>query len=135
VLARARRGEAIPAVADKWSLPTFTKDLSDWICRLAPREDATGVAHACQGGEPASWCDWARATLQFALEAGSLAGLPEVDSVSLAGHPGFRAVRPVHSAMATDRLTAWLGEAPRPWREALREHLLAAAAAQRREMV
>jgi dTDP-4-dehydrorhamnose reductase len=35
----------------------------------------------------------------------------------------FRAPRPRHSALATTRLEALLGEPPRDWRQALREHL------------
>jgi dTDP-4-dehydrorhamnose reductase len=123
ILQRARRGEPLAAVADKWSLPTYTADLADWICRLAAMPQATGIVHACQRGNPASWHDWARATLEIAHETGLLPHLPQVQAVPLALHSGFRARRPVHTAMATDRLAAWIPTPPRPWREALQEYL------------
>jgi dTDP-4-dehydrorhamnose reductase len=41
----------------------------------------------------------------------------------MAGMTAFRAPRPRHTAMATDRLEALLGKAPRDWRIALREHV------------
>jgi dTDP-4-dehydrorhamnose reductase len=118
---QALRGEAIAAVADKFSLPTYTADLADWVWALA-RSNATGVVHACNSGQPVSWHGIARETLDLLHRAGALAQPPPLTAQALDAMP-FRAPRPRHTAMATHRLAAEFGIHTRPWQEALASYL------------
>lgn len=120
VTVAARRGETLRAVADKWSLPTSTRDLNRWVDALL-RTRASGVLHACQSGSPVSWHDLASAVVEELFAAGQLDHLPDVERQSLADMRHFRAPRPRHTAMATRRLAASIGETPREWREALHQ--------------
>ena len=118
----ALAGKPLAAVADKFSLPVSTSDLAEWMEQLIVRK-TTGVIHACNSGEPVSWHDMAVAVVEEMAACGILSGVPPVEKQSLSEITFFRAVRPRYTAMATTRLTATLGHAPRPWREALSEHV------------
>ncbi len=121
VRSKAIAGEPLAAVADKFSLPTFTADLVRWVQTVAA-SDVCGIAHACNAGEPASWHDLAEAVVDGMVASGELSSRPEIARQTLA-EAGFRAVRPRHTAMATPRLAEMLGSGPRSWREALAEYM------------
>ena len=118
--ALARR--PIAAVADKFSLPTFTTDLADWVACLIDRR-ATGLVHACNPGEPVSWHGLATAVLREMKACGIIDDCPEITEQRLTEMTSFRAPRPRHTAMDTARLASLLGRSPRPWTEALAHHL------------
>lgn len=118
----ALQGEPLAAVADKFSLPTFTRDLADWVVALADATD-TGVFHGCNSGEPVSWHGLAEETVRHLVRSGRLGQEPAVARQLLDEAAAFRAVRPRHTAMATPRLTGLLGKPPRPWQEALADYL------------
>lgn len=80
-----------------------------------------GVFHACNGGPVTSWHGMAAEVLAFLEERGWR--VPALRALELDRMEAFRAPRPRHGAMATARLDALLGRAPRDWRKALREHL------------
>ncbi len=119
---RALAGEPLAAVADKFSLPTGTRDLTEWIRALADA-GASGVFHACNSGNPVSWHDLATATVRHLHQRGKLSAIPEIEPQLLAENTAFRATRVRHTAMATTRLAGLLGCPPRPWQEALAEYL------------
>ncbi len=118
----ALAGKPLAAVADKFSLPTFTGDLAEWIERLVDRK-ATGIIHACNSGDPITWHELAVAVVEEMAACGILCEIPDIRKQSLSEITFFRAVRPRFTAMETRRLTEVLGRAPRPWREALAEHV------------
>ena len=122
ILSRALKGEELSAVADKFSLPAYTPDISGWVEGLLSAGLPGGIFQACNGGPVTTWHGIAFEIVRFLHER---TGRPEVDvrELSLAEMSAFRAVRPRYTAMSTARLEAVLGKAPRDWREALREHL------------
>ena len=122
IFTRALEGEALSAVADKFSLPAYTPDISQWVEGLLAAGLPGGIFHACNGGPVTTWHGIALEIVRFLHER---TGQPEaeVKELSLAEMTAFRAVRPRHTAMCTARLEAVLGKTPRDWREALREHL------------
>lgn len=122
-VARALAGEPLAAVADKFSLPAFTTDLAGWTAAMVRAGCPNEVIHACQSGEPVSWHGMAIHLAGGLVRSGHLAGMPEIGELELGCMEAFRAARPRHTAMATGRLAGHLGHAPRPWREALDEHL------------
>jgi len=119
----ALAGKPLAAVADKYSLPTYTGDLADWVEELLSKGFPPGILHACNSGDPVTWHDLARATVDFLHEWGCLPEIPEVRALSISDIPTFRAERPRHTAMSTERLTGLLGWRPRDWRDALKAHL------------
>jgi dTDP-4-dehydrorhamnose reductase len=121
LLARALAGHELAAVADKFSRPTFTGDLAGWVDRWLAAGMPGGIWHACNGGPVTSWHGMAAEIIAFLAEQGR--PQPELRALELDQVSAFRAARPRHSAMATARLEALLGEPPRDWRQALREHL------------
>lgn len=118
----ALAGKPLAAVSDKFSRPTFTGDLAGWVERLLDT-DAQGVLHACQTGDPVSWHGMASAVLDTLMACGALTERPDVVEQHLATATGLRAPRPRFTAMDSSRLAGVLGARPRPWREALTEHL------------
>jgi dTDP-4-dehydrorhamnose reductase len=124
VIDRALAGQEIAAVADKFSLPAYTPDLCGWVRGLLEAGCPVGLFHACNGGPVTSWHGMALEIVACLRERHGIE-VPEPKPLLMAEMAAFRAVRPRHTAMATARLSALLGEAaaPRDWREALREHV------------
>ncbi len=112
----------LAAIADKFSLPLLTTDLAAWVTRLI-EAGTTGIVHACNAGDPASWHDMAVAVVSEMAAAGLLGTVPLVGRQNLSEMTSFRAIRPRHTAMATHRLAEVLGQPPRHWRDALAEYV------------
>lgn len=122
IISAALEGCPLSAIADKWSLPTFTRDLSEWVeCLVNAR--AKGVIHACQSGEPASWHDMAEVIVDELVRQGDLSSRPPIEATALDSVAAFRAPRPRHTAMATHQLAALLDKPTRAWQDALREYV------------
>lgn len=119
-LALAR--EPIAGVADKWSIPTCTKDLAEWVEGLL-ETNAEGILHACNSGEPTSWYDMAKVVVDEMKVAGRIDMVPEVIEQKVSELPTFLAERPIHTAMDNSRLASVIEKPIRPWEEALREYV------------
>ena len=124
VVQRALAGEPLAAIEDKTSLPCFTGDLAAWVAGLVEWGAANELLHACNPGEPVSWKDMAEWVLEVMAGSGALAERPVVAAQQLDDVPFFKALRPRHTAMATDRLAERLGRPLRPWKEAMRGHVI-----------
>ena len=122
ILEAALAGRPLSAVADKFSLPLSTTDLADWMGQLVELRP-NGILHACNSGDPVSWHGLATAAVEEAHACGLLAGIPPIQEQQLGEMISFRAARPVFTAMDTSRLAGLLGYVPRPWREAIAEHI------------
>jgi dTDP-4-dehydrorhamnose reductase len=120
----ARAGRPLAAIADKFSRPTATGDLAGWLETLVEAR-ATGIVHACNSGPPASWHDLATCVVRKMADCGCIDSAPEIARQKLAEISGFRAPRPRFTAMDTTRLAGFLGQPPRPWRDAVGEHVRA----------
>ena len=119
MLRRAMNGESLSAVADKWSMPTWTEDLCEWLPFLAYESDAAGVLHLCQSGEPVSWHGYAVAALKSAVRHGLLDSLPSVAEQKLDEQAGFRDARPRHTAMSSERLGFLMNRPVRTYEEVI----------------
>jgi dTDP-4-dehydrorhamnose reductase len=118
----ALAGRPLAAVSDKYSLPTFTTDLSHWVSGLIAA-NASGLVHACNPGQPVSWHGLGAAVVREMTACGLLGHCPEIFEQSLSEMNALRAVRPRFTAMDTHRLSSILDEALRPWPEALTEYV------------
>ena len=62
IIQRAGESHSVTAVADKFSSPSYTTDVANWL-RLALDSEAQGILHLCNSGT-CSWQEWA----QFAID-------------------------------------------------------------------
>ena len=123
IIQRARENETVTAVADKFSSPSYTIDVANWL-RLAWENEAHGILHLCNGGA-CSWQEWA----QYAIDGCRNAGIPlkadHVGKLSLTDMKNFVARRPVYTVLSTGKFTALTGVQPRHWRDAVAEYISA----------
>lgn len=118
----AHAGQALAAVADKFSRPTFTTDLAGWVAELIDA-GTSGIVHACNPGSSVSWHGLAEVVVREMTACGVIQQCPEITEQTLADMHAFRAARPRFTAMATGRLSTTLGRTLRPWPEALAEYI------------
>jgi len=115
-------GPEVRVVADQIGSPTSTDSLADRLWKLIEGE-ATGMFHVTDAGV-ASWCDFAQAIAEDALDAGLLGQAPRVVPITTAERP-TPAARPAFSVL--DNTATWtrLGHAAPHWRQSLRRVLAA----------
>ena len=119
--------ETIAVVDDQFGRPTFCDDLARASLALLPLVSSPGLSpspgiyHFANAGVT-SWHGFAmeiHAALQ-AHDASLKCG--EVRAISTAEYP-TPARRPAYSVLSTDKITAALREAPRPWQAALKDFM------------
>lgn len=122
ILQKARETDQLSAVADKWAVPTYTLDVAHWLRPLLSDVPAGGLLHLCNAGS----CTWQEYG-QYAIDCAASLGIPlkgrTVTPLQMADLKAFIAKRPVYTVMSTARLTELTGLVPRPWQEAVEEHL------------
>jgi dTDP-4-dehydrorhamnose reductase len=128
IVARARRGEHLEAIADKWSMPTYARDIGAWVQALIPRQDLAGVFHLTHTGEPESWWSYGSKVLEEAHALGLLEKRAKILPTKMEDLKIFRAPRPVYTAMRPRRLQEEAGIEVRDWITAARERLALMAA-------
>jgi dTDP-4-dehydrorhamnose reductase len=123
IIQRARENDVVTAVADKFSAPTYTIDVANWL-RLTIDKNANGILHLANNGG-CSWQEWA----QYAVDVCRNLRIPlkaeRVGAVSLADMRNFVAQRPVHTVLSSAKFTTLTGVQPRHWREAVAEYISA----------
>lgn len=123
ILARARAGEDLEAIADKFSMPTRACCIAEWIEYLIPRREHRGIFHLTHTGEPQSWWSYGSRVLEMAHELGLLAEPVAIRPTRMADLGLFKAARPIHTAMIPRRLREETSLEIRPWDEEVRRHL------------
>jgi dTDP-4-dehydrorhamnose reductase len=122
IVKRALQEAQVDAIADKIAVPTYTKDVADWLYPLLADLPIGGLLHICQSGE-CSWQQYGQHAIDCALKAGLQLKARTVSPLAMADLKSFIAKRPEYSAMFTARLTQLTGVTPRPWQEAVDEHV------------
>lgn len=122
MLKLAAEKDEVAAVADKWSTPSYTRDLAELLLPLFERPEAQGLLHLANAGE-CSWREYAQHAIDCAHEAGVPLRAREVGAVSMADMKQWRAQRPVHTVLNTAKYEKISGGQPRHWREAVREYV------------
>lgn len=122
ILQKARETDQLSAVADKWAVPTYTLDVARLLRPLLSDVPAGGVLHVCNAGS----CTWQEYG-QYAIDYAASLGIPlkgrSVAPLQMADLKAFIAERPIYTVMSTARLTELTGLMPRPWQEAVQEHV------------
>ena len=123
ILQKARTEERVAAIADKIAVPTYTLDAALLLRPFLFELRAGGVLHLCNAGD-CSWQEYAQQALDCAAEAGLELKTYTVEPLKMAEMKAFVAKRPRYSVMSTDKLANLIGQKPRSWRNAVREHVI-----------
>lgn len=122
VLQQACGHGEVRVVSDKTGSPTYSEDVPGWVEALLGCGAAEGLFHLVNG--PAcSWLDYAQGVLDAAAALGWPLRCRRPTPVPLASLAGLTAGRPLQSALDTGTFTLRTGLQPRPWKEAMAEHL------------
>jgi dTDP-4-dehydrorhamnose reductase len=119
-LGRLARGESFGVIADQHGSPTYAKDLAGWIGLAAARLEADAgplalTLHGVNSGVTTRY--EMTLLLKEALRSPS-----RIHPISRAEFTGWKAVRPVYSALEVESTETALGTALRDWRDALGEY-------------
>ncbi|MBA3833072.1 MAG: dTDP-4-dehydrorhamnose reductase [Chthoniobacterales bacterium] len=122
ILKKARTEEQVAAVADKFSTPTYTRDVAALLPPLLETDAVDGILHLANRGE-CSWQEYA----QWALDCCHRFGVPmqatTIGASSLGEMKNFVARRPVYTVLGTEKYERLTGNAPRDWREAVADYV------------
>lgn len=122
VIRRAMETEEIEAVSDKFSLPTYTKDIAGMLPRLFDANFPGGILHFCNSGE-CSWQSYAEHALDCCHQLGVKVKAKTVAPLKMSDMKNFVARRPVYSVLSTEKYKKLAGGAPRPWRDAVADYI------------
>lgn len=111
--------DALGVVNDQRGSPTYARGLAEMIWRASePDSFAAGICHWTDEGN-ISWCDFAKAIQQEALEAGHLAQTIPISPITTEDYP-TPAARPAYSVLDNSKLAKLVGREPKPWRQNLK---------------
>ncbi len=132
MIARARDHQEIAAVADKWSTPTYTRDIANMLRSIftetvspvedSPRRLATGVLHIANAGQ-CTWQEYAQHAIDCCHEAGMPLKARRVGGIKMSDMKSWVARRPVHSVLGTAKYQRLMGAGPRSWGDAVAEYV------------
>ncbi len=122
VLQRALAGGEQRLIGDKYSMPTYTYDIVEWVGVLLSKK-TSGIYHLCNTGEPESWLSYAEKVCQLAIKHGYDLGDYQLVGMALEEAHFFREKRPQHTAMLPSRLVDEGLATPRHWLEAAEVYL------------
>ena len=125
ILRKARNEERVAAVADKFSTPTYTRDIAEMLRPVVAGvadPDYRGILHFASRGA-CSWQEYAQWALDCCHEFGVPMKARKVGALSLSEMKNFVARRPVHTVLATDKYERLTGKPPRDWHDAVAEYV------------
>src|SRR5437016_13803255 len=122
MIKRAREEEKIDAVADKFSTPTYTRDIAVMLSRFFDVDVAGGILHFANSGQ-CSWQEYAQHALDCCHASGVRLKAKTVDALKLADMKNWIARRPVYSVLSTAKYAKLAGVTPRPWRDAVADYI------------
>ncbi|MFA7344442.1 MAG: dTDP-4-dehydrorhamnose reductase [Terrimicrobiaceae bacterium] len=122
IIGRARTSPQVEAVSDKYSSPTYACDAAGWLEPFFAPSLPGGLYHACNSGS-CSWQEYGAHALQCAVEAGLPLATTTLEPLLLKDMKAFKAPRPAHTILSTEKISRVTGITPRPWRDAVREYI------------
>jgi dTDP-4-dehydrorhamnose reductase len=126
MIARAREHEQIAAVADKWSTPTYTRDIAAMLQPIIAATTAsparTGILHIANFGQ-CTWQEYAQHAIDCCHEAGVQLKAKQVGAVKMSDMKNWVARRPVHTVLGTAKYEKLAGGLPRHWRDAVANYV------------
>lgn len=122
LLHQAKDQDSVAAVEDKYSTPSYSVDLANWLALILEKPSIAGILNLCNSGT-ASWREFAQYALQTASKLGWPLRTTRVDGLKMEDMKQFRAQRPRFTSLDTSRLSAELKFPIRSWQDALEEYL------------
>jgi len=120
VIKRAREEQRIEAIADKWSTPTYTRDIAEMLPRVFDVD--AGILHLADAGQ-CTWQEYAQHALDCCRTAGVSLKAKTVGALKLSDMKNWVARRPVYSVISPMKYQALTGFEPRPWRDAVADYI------------
>jgi dTDP-4-dehydrorhamnose reductase len=121
VIDRARQSSEVAAVADKFSTPTYTLDVADWL-RRCWENNITGLLHLANDDE-CSWRQYAQHALDCCRQCGLELKGRHVAPLMLKNMTNFIARRPIYTVLSTEKFARLSGTEPRSWRNAVADYV------------
>ena len=122
MIKRALEEEYIDAIADKFSTPTYTRDIAEMLPRFFDVDVPGGIVHFANAGE-CSWQEYAQHALDRCQALGISLKAKTVDALKLADMKNWVARRPVFSVLSTAKYAKLTGVTPRSWRDAVSDYI------------
>jgi len=111
--------DKLGVVNDQRGSPTYALGLAERIWQIADYGLFTaGIYHWTDAGN-ITWCDFAKAIQQEALEAGYLSKAIPIGPITAEDYPA-PAARPTYSVLNNGKLAKLVGVEPTPWRQNLK---------------
>jgi dTDP-4-dehydrorhamnose reductase len=153
MIVRARESESVAAVADKWSAPTYTRDIAAMLLPVVAGGADPGLPQKAGVNGPSrlpalsslqlgdtgisgyngilhfantgqcSWQEYAQHALDCCREKGVPLKATKVDAVKMSDMKSWVARRPVHTVLAIQKYEKLTGLKPRSWRDAVAEYV------------
>lgn len=125
IIGQAKENEKLALPGAKIASPTRAGDLVGYLRPLLGLDGgapASGIFHLANSGH-CSWQEWGQFCIDEALARGMVLKGHKVEANRLEDIKAFTAPRPLNSVLDTSKFAAYTGITPRPWQEAMREHL------------
>jgi dTDP-4-dehydrorhamnose reductase len=122
MIKRAREEEQIAAIADKFSTPTYTRDIAEMLPHFFDLDVPGGILHFANAGE-CSWQEYAQHALDCCLASGMPLRAKTVGALKLADMKDWVARRPVYSVLSTAKYAKLTSVSPRSWRDAVADYI------------
>ena len=122
MIQRAQENEKVDAIADKFSTPTYTRDIAKMLPRFFDNGVEGGILHFANAGK-CSWQEYAQWALDCCDKAGISLKANTVGACKLKDMANWVARRPVYSVLSTAKYTQLTGTSPCTWREAVADYI------------
>ena len=122
MIKRARQDEAIDAISDKLSTPTYTHDIARMLPQFFDRGAKGRILHFANAGK-CSWQEYAQWALDCCRESGVPTKAKTVGPLKLNDMQAWVARRPAYSVLSTTKYVQLTGTGPRTWREAVADYI------------
>jgi len=122
IINKAKVSEEVSAVSDKFSTPSYTLDIAKYLKPFLFDKPIGGILNICNFGE-CSWQEYGQYAINCMLDHGVELKGTIVKPQRMSQITAFIAKRPVYSVLSTDKLTEYLGYAPRNWYDAVDEYI------------
>jgi dTDP-4-dehydrorhamnose reductase len=122
IIKRARESNYVDAIADKFSTPTYTRDIAQMLPQFFELNVEGGILHFANSGE-CSWQEYAQWALDCCASEGIALEAKTVGALKVADMKDWIARRPVYSVLSTAKYSALTGDSPRAWRDAVADYI------------
>jgi dTDP-4-dehydrorhamnose reductase len=123
IIKRARESNYVDAIADKFSTPTYTRDIAQMLPQFFELNVEGGILHFANSGE-CSWQEYAQWALDCCASEGIALKAKTVGALKVADMKDWIARRPVYSVLSTAKYSRLTGDSPRAWRDAVADYIM-----------